>query len=844
MANSSIDTKNVAAPKPADALPGKKPFNRDWLCVGLFLLVTTFTFSSFIFSGNMLVSSDQLASVGVRQFLDNSLSQHGQLPHWDATRLSGMPTVDAKFGDVLYPVTAFVRPFTPAYRVFGITMVLHVFLAGVFFYFMMRRSFGTVRLVAFASALFYMLSPQFVSHVYPGHDGKMFVIAWLPFIIWRLRSVLAVPTLRNAALMAVGIAMMMLTGHVQMTYFVCLGIFLYWVTDLVKAIAGKEEKGRIAGKTVFFWVAVFAGLGISFVQLYPSYMYVREAFSVRGVDRGFEFAASWAMGWPEFFSLWVHQFGNSLEYYWGQNFFKLNTEYAGAMPLLLTFLAIASKPKSLWRLFWAGIAVLAVFYSLGASTPFFTLVYHTIPGVRRFRAPSMMMFWFTFATALMSAFFLKDLLAKRFEVYGEQRKKWKTRLMAALGGVTLLAILFSVESFVTSFAASMMGDGKAAQVFNVNFGKNFVPNLWLWWFFAAVSLGMLLAVVNGKLKPAVLVCALIVMGTIDMARVNGQFIAVESPWKYFHRSDPTLTRLRGEMDKAPFRVFSLPRTFTTQNQEGFYGLEGVGGFHDNELNCYRAFRGDQGDRHYLEDITQVTAAGMSLSMAKIMGRTPFLDLANVNYILMGSGTGIESIRNPTALGRLSYAADFVVMDEASVIGALRFGEYDYKTTVALLEEPKLPFERRKKQPYSAASGVDEPPERLADEDEGAVADAYKPAAVMVDHPSAALKVEWKRYSPNRRVAAVTMPADGFLRISEVHYPGWKISVDGTPVKYYRSDMAWMAVPLKAGSYEVVMMPKSLYLGGATVVTVISAIMTALVLIFAFIRGRKRVVGQA
>jgi len=833
MSNNNTDDVNT--------VKGKKTFKHwDLLCIGVFLVITTVVFSSFLFTDGIMVSSDQLSGVGEKQYLSNSLTRHKQLPYWLTGRLGGMPTIDAMYGDVFYPVTTVIRPFVPAYRLFGFTMILHVFLAGVFFFFMLRRSFGSPRLVAFAGALFYMLSPQFVSHVSPGHDGKMFVIAWLPFVVWRLRSLLNVPTLRNAAIMSLGVAMMVLTSHVQMTYFVLMGLFLYWAVDLVTAIISKEEKKRVVQKAVFFWVAIFVSLGISCIQLYPAYMFVREAHSVRGVDRGFDFAASWSMNWAEFFSLWVHEFGNALDYYWGKNVFKLNTEYAGAVPILLTVLAVVSKPKSVWRVFWAAVAVFAVLYAMGANTPFFSVVYHIIPGVKRFRAPSMIMFWFTFSTALMSVYFIKDLLSRRFEIDGEQKRKWTVGLASALGGVTLLAIIFSVESFVTGFAASMMGGGDAPRVFQVNFTQKFVPNLWLWWLISAVTLGMLLAIVNGKLKAGVLVYVLIMMGAIDMVKVNGQFIKVESPRKYFYKNDATLNELKAEFAKAPFRVFSLPRTFPMQNQESVYELEGVSGFHDNELNYYRSFRGDQGDSHYIGDIAEVTGDGqMRLSMARITGNTPFLDLADVDYILGSSGAGgISKIKNPTSLGRLSYASDYVVLPEDAIVNALRSRVYDYRTTVALIEEPELPFTRNKDKQVEDNADI-----KLSQDVNNDTGDtAAQPVNNHADKNNVKrLTTEWKKYTPNVRIAMITMPADGFLRLSEVYYPGWRIKIDGTQVKYYRSDMAWMAVPMKAGSYELTMEPRSLYLHTAVPVSVVFTVIAVGILTFSYLPKRSKAV---
>ncbi len=182
------------------------------------------------------------------------------------------------------------------------------------------------------------------------------------------------------------------------------------------------------------------------------------------------------------------------------------------------------------------------------------------------------------------------------------------------------------------------------------------------------------------------------------------------------------------------------------------------------------------------------------------------------------------------------------MPQDSIIDALKSGRYDYRVNVALTEEPELPFTRR---------GVLETVRRIMDElpkeggnagdtalgsDNGNNGQALYTEAV--DNIAKRFKVEWKKYTPNRRIAAVTMPDDGFLRISEVYYPGWRIKANGIPVKYYRSDMAWMAVPLKAGDYEIVMEPKSLYMGVASKVSAAFTLVIAGILAYAFVRKRQ------
>ncbi len=760
-----------------------------WVCIGILFLLTVVQFASFIFSDKMLVASDQLGAIDSKLYLSNSLFHYIQFPTWFSSRLSGMPTVDALFGDAMYPPSVILSSFLSVFRLFGYKMILHVFLAGVFFFFMLRRSFNLSRKVSLTGAIIFMLNPQFVSHVYPGHDGKMYVIAWLPFIVWRLRSLLDKPTIKNASVLGLGIAMTILTSHIQMSYFVLWGVFLYWLLKIVITIKVPTEKALLVPRVAYFWIAVFFGLGLSFIQFFPSFMYVREAFSVRGIDRGFEHATSWSMHWAEVFSLWVPEFGNSLQYYWGKNPFKLNTEYAGAIPVLLSVLAIVSKPKSIWRLFWGGIAVLAVLYALGAETPLFNLFYHLIPGVKKFRAPSMIMFWFSFSAVLLSVYFLKDLVSGRFEIKNLQaQKKWTQGLLISLGVITLITFVFSSKGIVGGFAYSMMGQQNAPRIFDLNFTQKFLPFLWLWWLFSSVVLVMLVLVVNGKIDKRILYYSLLIVGLIDAFRVNSQFIQVESQWKHYYRPDSVIEDLQSEFRSEPFRVFALPGALTRQqNQEGVYGLEGVGGFHDNELRCYREFRGDQGDRNFIESIIGVGPDGQAyLDPQKINTGSAFLDLANVRYVLHRRSDGLlMKIRNNGALGRLSFASNYVVSQEDKIVNDLKTSAYDYKQTVSLLEPPVLPYENGKAKNISS---------------------------------NAELEVKWIKYTPNIRIAQVKVPENGFIRLSEVFYPGWKIKVDDVETKYYRSDITWIAIPVKAGTHVLKMEPKSLYLEKSAMVS--------------------------
>lgn len=202
------DTKNVqdVISTGKDAQPVKNKslqkktstiWSKNWVYIVIMAVMTFFIFIQFFSSDQMLFSSDQIGGFDSRVFYKDALVNHHQFPFWFNSRLGGMPTIDASFGDAMYPLSIISNFLFPITRAISFKMILHVFLAGIFFFLMLRKGFRMHPLVALTGAIFYMLNPEFFSHIYPGHDGKMFVIAWLPFVIWRLKALTDKPSVLN-----------------------------------------------------------------------------------------------------------------------------------------------------------------------------------------------------------------------------------------------------------------------------------------------------------------------------------------------------------------------------------------------------------------------------------------------------------------------------------------------------------------------------------------------------------------------------------------------------------------------------------------------------------------------
>ncbi len=750
-----------------------------------FLALLLLVFSEFVFdSSKLMLNSDQLNSIGARYVRASNFI----LPEWDASRLGGIPTMDALFADVYHPLALIYFILDPD-RATGFKFILTIWCAFIAAYILARYLTDKWQWAALLGFL-YACSPQYFTYIYGGHDGKMMVFAAAPFAMYALMRLLREGSIKHGIYFSLSVVWMVLSPHLQLTYFFLWGAGLYTLFELFSnPLSAKVRSIRLGLATL----ALAIGLAISAFQILPPYLYTTTE-SIRGSAEKttIEHSASWSLHGEELAAIILPGFlgtdvgkGQGTENsYWGQNSFKLNADGAGT---LLTFLALCgcllpSNRKQ--ALFWFFGCVIALSYAVGLHSFLFSAWFNFIPGVKNFRAPSMAIFWLPLAFLFLAAPVLKNF---------EENKKI-IKQGAILYGILLTAILIFRHAWESL-------NGAPTAIFILLFGAYFIKvqniksilHIVLWsvpfvilasFFFNSVG-GDYFKPVNfvkaGELASfsikSFIICAvvlgaaffvlgrgvagnalttqntliLIAIAAIDLAVVNFPYIQTVPRAAYYNPQAVQAIKQDSPNDNERPRIFALTRNpAMSGNNLASYGLRNALGFHDNEIATYRIFK-------------------------EQLQNQAMLDLMNVGYIIYDSERGIGVEKNPGDLGRAKVYYSWENENSGEeIIKKLKDNNFDYKN-ILLLEIPVVV---------------------------GALpATPLQQSTTPLQQPDAA-NVKTTAAKPDNIIFEVESSAAGKLFVSENYHKYWKAIVNGETTNISRAFSTFMAVDVPQGKSVV------------------------------------------
>jgi len=813
-------------PRKADASAASEQTAPRWgaLWAAAVYALCTLSLAYPVFAGQFLINpnSDQYkAGYAFRDFAAQSLRSGHGFPQWDPYLFGGLPYVAAMHGDIFYP-TFLLRMMLPTDQAMTWGFALHLFLAGMFTYAFLRAW----KLPFFSSlvgGVAYMLSGQLAGLASPGHDGKLFVSALLPLVLWML--VLGMRDGRRWAWggLALAVGLAILSPHPQLFQYLLLmaGAFALFL-----AFAAQEDGGRlptdIAIKRLGLALgAVVLGACIGAIQFYPV---LREyvPWSPRAGGRGYDYATTYSFPIEELINSYLPQFSGILDKYWGRNGIHLHSEYLGAVVLILAGGAFGADRLRGFRRFWMWTLVVALLWALGGNTPFYHLVYTLVPGTKFFRAPSTIYFIYAFAVAIFAAFGTERLLAGTLPLrYG---LVWVgaaavVAIYMSTGGATVLSdmVINSLRSTFPDQRLSMMTRMAADNAPNVAFGA------WRSFFFVALTVALMWALSTRAIPRRVGAWILVALVAGDLWTIEHLYWMFDSPAAVLFASDPAIDSLRSA--PQPGRVLSLDLTGSAADADPNFDGDGLMvhdvrlalGYHGNELGRYQHLLGKSDTSGYdirllltpriwqHENIRYLYTTLPDSLMPELQSQLHFQQLPTkiVGPVRDAAGSTVYLYRLPGE-NPMAWVAGAAVAATDSQAEALVTNPL-FDPNRAALVDTGAPVHTVPMQQVPGALTVSA---RVA---------SYAPGDITIDLGSAP-------------------PAGAMLLVSENFYPGWQASSDGQPLPTTRANYNLIGVQLSAGTRHVHLRFDDRAVERGKVITLVAMALAVLALIAGLLFG--------
>lgn len=747
--------RDVAAPAP----PAVR-FELLWATAVYTLVTLALGFPAL--AGQFLVNprSDQyIAGYAFRELATQTLRAGEGFPLWNPYLFGGLPYVAAMHGDTFYPTFLLrVALGTDVGMTWG--FMLHVVLAGLFTFVFLRRAAGLGFYGALVGGLAYAAGGNVAGLVSPGHDGKLFVSALLPLVLFFVHRGVRDGRAWSWGALALSVTLAILSPHPQLVQYLLLVAGAYGLYAAFGAGADGVALPRALAVRRLGFAALAVGLGFlgSAIQYWPVMEYT--PWSPRAGGKDWEHAISYSMPPEELLNTYLPQFTGILDRYWGRNIIHFHSEYIGASVLALAGLAfggVAGARRQVW--FWTGVLIVATLWALGGYTPFYSIVYAVVPGTKYFRAPSTMLYVVSFATAVLAGVGVDRAVA------GALRPRYVIGWAVAAGAIALMATTGVLNNLAFAFApqqrATLVDENAAA----------LTVGAWRSLLAVLAVLGVLLSAARGRLRPAVAGALATAVVGLDLWSVERSYWQFSPPAAQIYAADPVVNYLRTQSDSGRVLALSdLRDPFMRGDALMAHRVRQTLGYHGNELGRYQQLYGAGG-------------GGTNL------GNPNFWRLSNTRFLLVDSPEpplpGATRVAGPArnAAGNMYYLYRLPGDNPAAWVTPLSVKAPDDNVLATVLD-PRFDAGRVALFDTAAAVPTQAVPTQL-------------PAPLD-------LRARVTSRGPGRITVALDRPAPAgsALIMSENYYPGWSARVDDRATSVGRVDYTIIGVPLAAGARSV------------------------------------------
>ncbi|MEO6230453.1 MAG: YfhO family protein [Ferruginibacter sp.] len=836
-----------------------KPFNFNKIlphlvAVALFVVISV-VYCLPVFQGMVVSQHDMLGTRGMTQQSIEFFEKYGTYPLWTNSMFSGMPTFQILFGAKYNIGIGWMHSL---FTLFLPSPASLFFLSCICFY-ILTQVLKAKPVVGILGSLAYAYASYDAIITAVGHVTKFAAMGYAPLVLAGLILLIQRKYIWGFAVTLIASTLFFMQNHVQIVYyfmllFVCLGI-----TFLIQTFKTKDFKHFLTAAALAL-VAVGLSAGSFAVILLPTKEYAKETMrggrseltlgvkkenlSEGGLKK--DYAFQWSYGKEETLTFvlpnyvgssndpsefgenskvitalqesglpseGINYFYRYMSPYWGDQPNTAGPVYLGAIICLLVIGGLFLIPKKYlcWLIPGTLIGIMLAWGSNFSAVNYF--LFDHLPGLNKFRAPSMAMVLPQFTFALMATLSLQQIF------YGNLEKtvlfqKLKYAAMACGAVLVLLVAVYFTSSFsnektretkklITEQLTQSMSRGQAptpeisnqASTLSSTFTNALVEDrkrlfgddlLRLIIFF---GLGAALVWFGSRKKigATVAIGLLALLSFIDLITVASRYLNKEkyaTPEDYLSGFTPTAADKQIKADTGYFRVFDQSGGDPFQDSRTSYFHNSVGGYSPAKLGLYNDLI-----EHQLSK-----------------GNMEVFNMLNTKYFI-GNEQGNQPIaqQNPNANGPVWFIKAIKYVNNADE-EMLALDSLHSKDTVVIdkREQSKV---------------------------------TIKPVA---DSTASIVLIKNMNDEITYQSKALT---DQFAVFSEIYYPnGWKAYIDEKETPIVRVDYALRGLNIPAGNHAIkfVFAPAS-YNTGDTVslISGIISVVALLVCLFLLFRHYKK-----
>ncbi len=760
----------------------------------LFFIAVSYLYLFPLLEGKTISQHDIQSHVGMSKELADYREATGEEAIWTNSMFGGMPgyMVSVKYESNLLNVAHawFVKLFHPA------AMII-LYLLG---FYVLLTSMKVNRWLSVAGALAFGFSTYLIIIIQAGHNSKAYALGYLMLVVAGALLAYRHDRKKGALLFTAGLALEIMAGHIQITYYGMLALLVFGITELGFAI---REKQMVPFLKTTGWLAagVVIALAVNFSYLYTNARYSRETIrgeselthnsenQTSGLDK--DYVVQWSQGIDETMTLLIpgfmggsHTTNPGLEsesyktlrdkgvenprqalgsviLYHGDKPFTSGPYYVGAIVVFLFILGlfVVSGADKWWLLV---ATLLSILLSWGKYVmPLTSFLLDYLPLYNKFRAPEMTLIIAGFTMPLLGFLGLREISSGKVE-----KKKLLKSLKWAFGISGGIALLFALlpgiagnfsapfDSSYPDWLLEAVTSDRQAMLRSTAF-RSFL--------FIALAAGGLLLWQLKKIKPVWFYALLALLILSDLWFVDKKYLNKShftSPRQAAALYTPTVADTEILKDKdLSFRVLPLQNPW--QDARASYFHKNLGGYSAVKLRRYQ----EMIDHHFSPEMEMMVEGFRKLPSPDSVFRTlPALNMMNTRYIIYDLNA--PPLVNPEAWGNAWFSSRFRIVANAD-------------EEIEGLREVATPDQ----------TVIDR---RFASFVEGKTFPRDSTATIILTE-----------YRPNYLKYQFSSAAEQLTVFSEIYYDdGWKAYVDGKETPHFRANYILRAMVIPAGEHTV------------------------------------------